>query len=215
MIINLFDGRALHNPYWGAAAPRDHVVRMVASPRETLANIVRRVKESSEGPRSIWLLRIISHGNSGLAYLGSENLSSATSRHFAQLNGHFSPRGRGIAIHACGVASSRSICGEPGWLDSLLADGQNACILRPGTFTGSEGAGVRFLKELSRLSGTAVRAGVNTQWTDADFRFEGPSVAVSNDGSVAAISGSDQFSRDTVDPFVTARRPAMQVPIRQ
>lgn len=206
MIINIFDGRVVQpvegqrNYAWTAAAPQDHEVRMVASSGEPLRNIIRRIKEQSEGPGSIWLLRIIAHGDAGRVWLGSEVLDTGSVNAFGELRNYFTPGGRGTAIHACGVASSTSICGDPSVLQRLLGDG-GRCNIVDGTLTGRRGTGASFLGCFARITGAIARGGQNTQLADARFLFEGPSVAYSHVGPMVVLPGTGHYARDTVDPF--------------
>jgi len=199
MIVNLIDSRSgtLRNEAWSAAAPRQHVARLVAGTHETLANVVRRVIQQSEGRHSIWLLRIMAHGNSGFLHLGGAYLDRYTCSQLTPLADYFTPGGIGIAIHSCGPASDTSICRDPeGVIERLTVD-KNHCVTVPGRLAAGGGSGVEFLRKLARAARVPVRGGINPQTPDPRFRYEGPSVAVRPDGRIVAVPDWGSLALDT------------------
>jgi hypothetical protein len=199
MIINLIDSRSgtLRSEAWGASAPRRHVARIVAGALESLDNILRRVIQESEGPRSIWLLRIMAHGDHGYVQLGGSGLDRNTSSEFAVLRDYFTPGGIGIALHSCGPASHTSMCRNPeGWLEELTT-GKHQCIAVQGQLIAGGGSGVEFLTGLARVARVPVRGGINLQMPDAHFSYEGPSIAVSPSGALVAVPDWGSLALDT------------------
>lgn len=173
MIIYLFDHQMFHpTPLrgieleWNAARPRAGRVRMVAGSREPLENIIRRVREASEGEGSIWALKISAHGNSGSFNLGNHTVTVDEAHYFEGLSGYFSPDGPGIELHSCGTGSS-----------SILArnvPGTDFFGRTPGTFPVSiHERGMRFVIALSRAANTRVTAAIGLQEPDAHWQFEG------------------------------------------
>lgn len=203
MIVNLMDSRsnALRNNTWSASAPRRHVARLVAGTNESIANIVRRVIEQSEGRRSIWLLRIMAHGSSGFLQLGGCFLNLVTCHEFSRLAGYFTPGGIGIALHSCGSASNIPICRDPEGMIEQLTVGKNRCITVPGRLGPGGGSGVEFLRYLAKQTRVAVRGGVNPQRPDPRFRYEGPSVIVTPDGRTVVVPDKGQLALDTMQFF--------------
>lgn len=199
MIVNLYDSRGLAGD-WQYTTPRNNIIRLVAGRQESLNNILRRVIEACQGPGSIWLLRIIAHGNSGFIQLGRENLNTSNAQQLSTLRNYFTSNGIGIAIHSCGSASDTPITGEPNILQRIINYDVNKCDLHsivPGTIARGGGRGVNFLRAISRSSRTVVRGGINVQSPDSRFRFEGNSIAVFRDRSTIVVPDYGRLALDS------------------
>jgi len=210
MIINLIDSRSgtLRSDAWEASAPVQHVARIVAGKEEPLNNVVRRVIQQSEGNRSIWLLRIMAHGNSGFLQLGGDFLTQFNCHEFAALAGLFTPGGIGVALHSCGPASDTSICRDPEGVIERLTTGKKECITVPGRLAAGGGRGVAFLLELARMTRVPVRGGLNLQVPDPRFSYEGPSVVVACDGRIVAVPDWGRLALDTTRIIASRRQAA-------
>lgn len=123
------------------------------------------------------------------------NLNSCHS--FKPLRNYFTLGGIGIALHSCGPASRTSIIRDPeGWLEQLVV-GKNHRVTIPGTVGPGGGSGVDFLQRLATYTGVQVRGGVNPQTVESNFRFEGPSIAVSTTGVAVAVPDIGNLGLDT------------------
>ena len=198
MIVNLIDGRSGNTRLRAArrSGPNTRTATIDVYSSESLSAIVERVVGACTHPRSIWLLRIMAHGNSGYVQLGREPLNRNSCREFKSLRGYLTPGGIGIALHSCGPASHTSITRDPDdWLERLLVD-KDSWVTIPGTVGPGGGSGVDFLRQLASYTGVPVRGGVNTQRPDSDFRFEGPSIAVSPNGATVAVPDLGRLGLD-------------------
>ena len=134
---------------------------IVVNRRMTIRRIVRQIIDtinSAGGGRRLWLLRLISHGASGMMQLGT-GLGSRSAGPFRRLETFFNrvtdPR-QGLELHGCAVGSARptsdSSCGVP-----------PTSPLRRNNL----------LQRLADLTGVPVRAGVCTQVPDFNMQIEG------------------------------------------
>ena len=199
MIVNLIDGRSGNSSLRAArtSTPNTRVAVIDVYNRDSLSTIVQKVIESCTHPRSIWLLRILAHGNSGYVQLGREPFNLSSCYNFKPLRNYFTPSGIGIALHSCGPASRTPITRNPdGWLEQLIV-GKDHYVTIHGTVGPGGGSGVNFLRRLAICTGVPVRGGVNPQTPDQNFRFEGPSIAVSATGQAVAVPDSGHLGLDT------------------
>ncbi len=112
MIMYVFDRR--WPSYYAPStlhSSQDRVDYFTVAPGTTIPTILRIVISRSQGPGSIWLLRLCAHGDAGYMELG-EGLTVNTALRFKSLRGFFTQGGPGIEIHACGVASDVAL--KPG-----------------------------------------------------------------------------------------------------
>lgn len=67
MIVNLIDGRSGNSSLRAArtSSPNTRVAVIDVYNSESLSTIVQHVTRACTHPRSIWLMRILAHGNSG------------------------------------------------------------------------------------------------------------------------------------------------------
>lgn len=136
------------------------VVRRGTSISRIVGQIVDTIN-SAGGGRQLWLLRLISHGNSGWMQLGS-GLNGHTAGPFRRLQSHFNrvndPR-QGLELHGCAVAAAgRVSAGQCGNVPASPLPSNN------------------LLQRLADLTGVPVRAGVCRQYPDFDMRIEGAAV---------------------------------------
>ncbi len=201
MIVNLWDSDGLDES-WEHTAPRNNVARIVAGPQEPLENIFRRVIDASQGPLSIWLLRILSHGNTAFIDMGRDDLSIRTVDRLSALRNYFSSNAIGIAIHSCGPASATNLCVQPDWFDQLTGEDENGCHVIAGNIVGGDHRhGLDFLRSMSQASGTTVRGALHAQIPDSRFRFEGISIAVSRYGQSFVVPDRGRLALDTTRIF--------------
>ena len=175
MIMNVFDSRyPIKKPY-GIYRPGDNVVDYYLAPDAKIAIIPIFIIAASEGEKSIWLLRLCAHGNSGFLELG-EGLTATNAFHFKVLKNYFTPGGRGIEIHGCGVGSSIPL--RPPFIQG-----------RGGTGS-SSGPGYNLIRALAQGTGVQVTAAINIQGGDRYHNWEGMTIAVTPDGSSCMGCGS-------------------------
>jgi hypothetical protein len=157
---------------------------------DTLHVAIEKIRQKARREQNIWLLRIIAHGCPGGMLLGSDMVNVGNASLFHELAPYFTPRGRGIELHSCNVASSTSS------LVSIID------VSRPGTSrhisdrgtpeSGTGGVGGAFLHALASATGVSVVAGYDTQFADSGFRWEGRgTMTVDPSGTSITTVGAD------------------------
>jgi hypothetical protein len=166
------------------ANPRQSAEALYASPlREVLA------AAASLGPYN--LVRIVCHGEAGHLFFSREGITDGNANAIGALHGQIqAARNRvGIEIHGCGVASS--------WLpaprqvpEHQIGFDTTRTVYDPGQLNyGGWGAipderallelpGIRLLVRMARAAGVGVKGGINYQWSDAGWSYEGPTISV-------------------------------------
>ena len=141
-------------------------------------NIKRSILDGGLGYKSVDMIRLCGHGNTGYMQIG-EGLSAKNADLFKDLAGFLTANlyKDGIQIHGCGVASSSNILGAGSTITNPV------CVA--GTNTGNKGTGYELLKTLANAVGKNVTAGLNCQYVDDDWKFEGPTLTVGPGGSSA------------------------------
>jgi hypothetical protein len=159
---------------------QDRVDYFTVAPETAIPTILRIVISRSQGPGSIWLLRLCAHGNAGSMEL-EEGLTVNTALRFKSLRGYFTQGGPGIEIHACGVASDVDL--KPGKKGKYEV-GRGGAIEDLGT-----GKGYSLLWTPANAAGVNVRGAVHRQDADSKFQWEGPTMVVEPTGS-AQVGGA-------------------------
>lgn len=177
MIIYLHDQRS---PWQYRKFNKDEstsdVKIIVVSQYLSISKIVSIIVNAANHRRSIWKLILLAHGNSGQLQLGRGiGLTSKNAYHFRNLRNYFNPRGKGIEIHGCGVASATAVADDP--KVGLRGMGQSGA------------KGDLFLLILSRESGVPVAAAIDAQRVDYDGIFNGPYIKVWPNGNLQLFQG--------------------------
>ncbi|REJ78726.1 MAG: hypothetical protein DWQ47_04575 [Acidobacteria bacterium] len=202
MIVNLIDSESGNSTLPAArrstAGTRVAVIDVYST--MSLESILDRVISACTHPRSIWLLRIMSHGTSGHISIGKHGISRYNCHELQALRDYMTPGGIGVAVHSCGPASDTYITRNPeGWFEELIT-GDNSCTI-PGTIAPGGGSGVNFLRQIAKFMDCPVRGGVHTQRPDSEFRFEGVTIAVSPRGAAMAVPDKGRLALDTTRIF--------------
>jgi hypothetical protein len=139
--------------------------------------IVSALQNAHRSYHSVDLVILAAHGNTGYLQIG-EGLTSGNADNFEDLARwmRIDLFGDGMRLHGCGVASSTDILGPK----STITNPQ--CIAGT-TSPGFNGKGYVMLHGLAKAINRNVTAGVNCQYTDAGWKFEGPTVTVNPNGS--------------------------------
>ena len=150
------------------------------NPHQSIRTIVRDTRryllKAKLGARSVDMIRLCGHGNSGFLQLG-EGLTESNASEFSELA--FFMRSElsliGIEIHGCGVASDTPITNP----ESKIK--KPTCV--PGS-TQNGGRGLNFLKKLAKAINQKVKAGINCQYVFHydNWKFEGPTITVAPNG---------------------------------
>lgn len=143
-------------------------------------NAKRSILDSGLGQKSVDMIRLCGHGNTGFVQIG-EGLTPKTAVEFKDLAAFMKANlyDDGIQIHGCGVASSSNILGAGSTITNPV------CVA--GTNNGNSGNGYNLLKTLANAVGRNVTAGLNCQYVDDDWKFEGPTLTVNPGGSSALV----------------------------
>lgn len=195
MIVNLVDRRAGGTGSNGQDhRPQSQTTDIVVQMADNLEKVVGRVVRTVRNRRSIWLLRIVAHGNTGSVQLGGEGLDINTAGKLKALREFFTPGGIGIALHSCGSASNTDILGDP-----VVNEETNTTIypLVPGTLAAGGGRGVDFLRRLAASCDVPVRGGIHSQLNDRRYRFEGRSIVALPNGRAFPIVDWGRLAYDT------------------
>lgn len=149
-------------------------------PTQSMATIVRDTKgfmvEAKLGNRSVDMIRLAGHGNSGYVQIGT-GLTESTAPEFGKLASFLKADAfnDGVQIHGCGVGSDTNIASA----DSTPAN--ITCI--PGSAKG--GKGYRLLKKFADITRRNATAALDCQFLDPQWKFEGPTLTVCPGGSYA------------------------------
>ncbi len=170
MIIYAFDERWPNKnyamtPHHERLAPYGGFIRkFIFNKHWDIQSVVNAIEIACDvNGSAIELLRICAHGNSGMVKIG-KGLDINNVNQFRSLKGKFeslNSSGKGIEIHACGVASSTNI-----WNSK-----KQQCV---GGSIGVPAKGLLFINALAKAADTKVVAGINCQYTDNQFHFEIP-----------------------------------------
>lgn len=152
-------------------------------PTQSIESIVKYTKrsiiEEKLGHHSVDMIRLCGHGNSAYVQIG-EGLTESNADEFETLANFMKAAAYkdGIQIHGCGVGSDTNILG-PG-----------STITNPVCVAGSasKGKGYKLLKALANSIKRNVTAGLNCQYVDDDWKFEGPTITVCPGGSYAIVT---------------------------
>ena len=181
MIVYVFDERI---PVTGRPSTRESATDIVlvnVQATDSLQTIVNRIITAVQNERSIWLLRIVSHGYPGGLRLG-KGVNAGNASLFNSLAPYFTLGGRGIELHACRVAGSMRVVN----FDGSLGDSTHASAPR-----GTSGPGGAFLSALARATGVSVIGGYDTQDQDSEYRWEGRGTMTADpDGSTLTTINS-------------------------
>ncbi|MHC5537220.1 hypothetical protein ACYOEI_03170 [Singulisphaera rosea] len=151
-------------------------VTPAAKIEEIAMGMTRTLMYTNRKYHSVDLLILAAHGNSGYLQLG-EGLTAEKAKQFKALAPWLKRDlyADGMRLHGCGVASSTNIVGPGSTITAPI------CV--PGTTTpGFDGNGYKLLKALAVAIGRNVTAGVDCQYTDEGWKFEGPTVTVNPTG---------------------------------
>lgn len=152
-------------------------------PSQSIKTIVQDTKRyilaEKFGHGSMDMIRICGHGNTGYVQIG-DGLVEANAGEFGGLADFMKADAfkDGIQIHGCGVGSDTNILG-PG-----------STITNPVCVAGSasKGGGYKLLIKLASSVKRNVTAGLNCQYVDDDWKFEGPTITVNPNGSYGVVS---------------------------
>ncbi|MGQ0541693.1 MAG: hypothetical protein ACT4O9_07575 [Blastocatellia bacterium] len=150
---------------------------------ESIDNIVKSTKQyilkAKLGFRSINMIRLCGHGNTAYVQIG-QGLTESTADSFSDLSDFLTADAfkDGIQIHGCGVGSDTNILGPGSTITNPV------CV--PGS--SSKGNGYKLLRKLAEVTNRNVTAGLNCQYVDDDWKWEGPTITVSPGGSYGVMS---------------------------
>ena len=150
---------------------------------QTIKTIVQDTKRFILGGKlgngSLDMIRLCGHGNSAYLQIG-EGLTESNAGAFGDLATFLKADvfKDGIQIHGCGVGSDTNILGAGSTITNPI------CV--PGS--AKQGDGWKFLCKLAASVKRNVTAGLNCQYVDNDWKFEGPTITVSPGGSFGVAS---------------------------
>ena len=141
--------------------------------------IINSITAAGFGKNTVEKVRMAGHGNSGTMQFG-EGLTKDNADEFEKLAPYLTvdQYKTGIELHGCGVGSSTSVAGSGSSVSSPV------CV--PGT--SGKGAGYDLLLALAKATNRNTAAGINCQFADSDWKFEGPYMVVNPNGSYGIIS---------------------------
>lgn len=174
-----FEAPFKRNMSTGAMPP---IRRIGVYQQSTPRQIVDAVK-STLGPDRMHVMRIMSHGNSGIFYFPGLWNYSQIALEYADMRPLFAPLAQ-LELHGCGIVSETSV----------LKEGANPQSPRlsdavPGTFTGNKnGQGLRYLKRVASFFNVPTVGAVNVQPLDT-WSYKGD--------TVTAQPFSDKFHMDS------------------
>ena len=146
---------------------------------KTIVNDTKRfILDAKLGFRSVDMIRLCGHGDSGLLQIG-EGLSESNAAEFGALAAFMKADlyNIGVEIHGCGVGSDTSILGSASTINNPV------CV--PGS-TQNGDHGLNFLKKLAKSINRNVKAGLNCQYVSDrydNWKFEGLTLTVKPDGN--------------------------------
>jgi hypothetical protein len=151
-----------------------HFVYETESIKGNVESTKQYISKAKLGHGSIDMVRLCGHGNTAYVQIG-QGLQESTAGEFGALAGFLKAEAGadGIQIHGCGVGSDTNILGPGGTISAPQ------CI--PGTATG--GKGYKLLAKLANATKKNVTAGLNCQYVDSGWQWEGPTITVSPGGS--------------------------------
>jgi hypothetical protein len=160
---------------------KDYVVAVISSTQDmksAVASIIQSITSAGLGKHSVDLVRLAGHGNSGRMQF-AEGLTKDNADAFEALAPYLTADAykTGLELHGCGVASSSNVAGAG-------SISHPACV--PGT--AGKGKGYDLLKALAEATNRNAAAGINCQYADSDWKFEGPYMIVNPNGSYAVVS---------------------------
>lgn len=79
---------------------------VLAQPEDEIPDLVDSLIQAVRTLRTIWLLRILAHGDAGWLELGT-GMRVPQAGHFAPLANYMTAEGRGVEIHGCNVAGNQ------------------------------------------------------------------------------------------------------------
>lgn len=151
-----------------------HFVYETESIKGIVARTTQYITKAKLGHGSIDMIRLCGHGNTGYVQIG-EGLQESNADEFGALAGYLraDAGADGIQVHGCGVGSDTNI----------LAPGSTITnpVCKPGT--AAKGGGYRLLGKLANATKKNVTAGLNCQYVDSDWKWEGPTITVCPGGS--------------------------------
>lgn len=155
-----------------------HFVYPTQSIRTIVQDTKRFILDANLGYRSIDMIRLCGHGDSGRLQFG-EGLNESNAAEFGALAAFMKPDSSnvGVEIHGCGVGSDTSVVGSGSTINNPV------CV--PGS-TQNTGKGLNFLKKLANSINRPVKAGLNCQTIDDRYdgwEFEGLTLTVKPDGN--------------------------------
>jgi hypothetical protein len=102
---------------------------VIAGPGDNIAGLMQSIRAAVRTANTIWLLRILAHGNQGFVQLG-RGLRLSEAHQFLLIAALMTPNGKGIEIHGCEVgggshgrrllqrianAIGMQVAASPGW----------------------------------------------------------------------------------------------------
>jgi hypothetical protein len=155
---------ATHRTYWLA-------VPLGRSVLDTVSNVIADLYERND---RLDKFQLLGHGDFGSMTIGTLwDLESIGSMRY--LKPWFQDMPFGIQLLGCGVASATSI--------------QSGGQIVLGSFSIS-GNGYKLMREMARLTGVSVEAGIHVQVQDPWYDIEGPAVRVYPDGTYEHFVGA-------------------------
>jgi hypothetical protein len=191
MIIYAFDERfeAVYRRASSRESATDYKIVTILE-TDSLHVAIEKIRQKARREQNIWLLRIVAHGYPGGMLIGSDFVNVGNASLFQELAPYFTPRGRGIELHSCNVASATSSLTP---LIDVSQPGTSRRLSDSGTpDSGTGGVGGAFLQALATATGVSVVAGYDTQFIDSGFRWEGRgTMTVEPSGTSATTVGAD------------------------
>jgi hypothetical protein len=182
MVVYLKDSRA-PVAYRKLGAFRRHerassIVHVNVAAGDTIPEVVQQVIDQIRNRRSIWLLGVLCHGNSGRLQLGT-GVNWSTAQHFRELAPYMTPGGRGVFLYGCAVASAAPVAAP------AIPSGHHLAGARASSTHG----GLRMLMGLASAIGTPVYAATDIQLVNNEGHYNGPYVKVFPHGRYQVFDG--------------------------
>ncbi len=160
-----------------------HFVYPSQSIRTIVSDTRRYITDAKWGHRSVAMIRLCGHGNSGKLQIG-EGLTESNAGEFSKLavfmKSDFSRVG--VEIHGCGVGSDTSVLASGSTINNPV------CV--PGsTQQEKDQRGQKLLTKLAKAINRSVKAGLNCMYADINWKFEGPTITVRPDGVSWLLNG--------------------------
>jgi len=165
-----------------AAAGGLSVAQVGAYHKSTAEQVVAAAR-NAVGADRVSVMRMMSHGNSGIFFFPGMWNYYLTSVKYADLRSIFAPLAR-LEIHGCGVASESDVL-KPG----ANPHSPRASDAVPGTFTGNrKGAGLVYLKRVASIFNLPSTGAIDVQ-PDNSWSYRGD--------TVTAFPFSEKFAMDS------------------